>query len=417
MPRMSHAEPKRRWGNLQTKVAENGLDAFLVSARESIYYLTGIVCEPLERPLFLLVRRDGPPALLVPALERDHIRSAANVGRVEVYREHPAPAGQGWDDKLHKMLDGATEIGIEPSLRVEIADELSAIPPRTKPLVEELRVVKSPAEIEMIRRAARYADLGVRRLLASSYYGSSVAEGFVETRSVTKRIIGESQDFNPLLTKVLMGTWAAPGSAQPHSIPKLHDRLRGGPHVALVLTTVDGYSAECERTYFTSRPTPEIRQAFDAVMQARRIAFDMVRPGVPCAEIDAAVNEFLRRGGYGDNLLHRTGHGLGIAYHAEAPWLAEGSPDVLAAGMVLSIEPGVYFPGVGGVRHSDTVLVTGSGGEYLTRYPRDLDQLTITGWKPLARIRGALLRRSLRLGRTGVEAAVRAAAGWKWRRP
>ena len=397
---MSHAELQRRWYNLQTKVAEDGLDALLVSARESIYYLTGVVCEPLERPLFLLVRRDGPPALLVPALERDHIRSAANVGHVEVYREHPAPAGQGWGDKLHQMLNGATEIGIEPSLRVEIADELSAVSPRTKPLVEELRVVKSPAEIEMIRRAACYADLGVQRLLASSYYGSSVAEGFIETQTVTKRIIRESQDFNPLLSKVVMGTWAAPRSAQPHSIPKLHDRLWGGPHIALVLTTVDGYSAECERTYFTSRPAREVRQAFDAMMEARQIAFDMVRPGVACAEVDAAANEFLGKEGYGDKLLHRTGHGLGIAYHAEAPWLAEGSHEVLAAGMVLSIEPGVYFPGIGGVRHSDTVLVTGSGGEFLTRCPTDLEQLTITGWKPLARIKGALLGRSLRLSRT-----------------
>jgi Xaa-Pro dipeptidase len=85
--------------------------------------------------------------------------------------------------------------------------------------------------------------------------------------------------------------------------------------------------------------------------------------------------------------------------------LAEGSRDVLAAGMIVSIEPGVYLPGIGGVRHSDTVLVTGSGGEYLTRYPTDLDQLAITGWRPFARIRGALLRRSLGLGRVGIEAA------------
>jgi Xaa-Pro dipeptidase len=292
MPGQPSAEFARRWGDLQTKVAGNGLDVLLVSAKENVYYLTGIVSEPLERPLFLLVRPQGPPALLVPALERDHLRSAAEVGRVETYREYPAPVGQGWAEKLHEMLQGAREIGIEPSLRREIADELQTLSPQTRPLVEELRVVKSPAEIELIRRAARYADLGVRHLLASSYYGSGVAEGFVATRTVTKRIIRESPDFNPLLTQVTMGTWAAPRSAQPHSIPRLHDRLWCGPHVALVLTKVDGYSAECERTYFTSRPSPEVSEAFDAVMEARQIAGEMIRPGAACGEIDATVNEF-----------------------------------------------------------------------------------------------------------------------------
>ncbi len=131
--------------------------------------------------------------------------------------------------------------------------------------------------------------------------------------------------------------------------------------------------------------------------EARRIALEMVRPGVACAEVDAAVNEFLGEEGYGDNLLHRTGHGIGLAYHAETPWLAEGSAEVLAPGMVVSVEPGIYLPEVGGVRHSDTVLVTDSGSESLTKYPTDLDNLTITGWKPLARAKGALLRWSLGL--------------------
>ena len=101
--------------------------------------------------------------------------------------------------------------------------------------------------------------------------------------------------------------------------------------------------------------------------------------------------------GYGNNLLYRTGHGLGLAYHAESPWLAEGSDQVLAAGMVVSVEPGIYLPEVGGVRHSDTVLVTDRGSESLTKYPTDLDSLTITGWKPLARAKGVFLRWSLGL--------------------
>lgn len=395
MPRISNSDHQLRLDNLQAKVAEHELDLFLVSSRDSIYYLTGIVCEPMERPMFLLVRPKDLPVFLVPRLERDHMEESAHGGRVETYLEYPAPPGQGWNDKLHGMLAGATRIGMEPSLRVEIADELSEHAPRTTPLVEELRIVKSPVEVEMIRRAAGYADLGIRRLLASSYNGSSVAEGFAETRTVVKRIIRESDDFNPLLTKVLMGTWAAPRSAKPHSVPKLKDRLEAGPHVALALTTVDGYSAECERTYFTVRPSTELRSVFASMIEARRIAMEKIRPGVSCWEVDTLVKEFLEKEGYGDNLLHRTGHGIGIAYHAEAPWLAEGSDEVLAPGMVISVEPGIYLPQVGGFRHSDTVVVTDEGSRCLTGSATGIEELTITAWKPYTRLKGRLVRRSL----------------------
>ncbi len=236
--------------------------------------------------------------------------------------------------------------------------------------MERLRVIKSETEIALIRRAARYADLGVHRLLAASYSGATVAEGFAETRHVTSRIIREVDDWDPVTTKVVMATWAAPRSAMPHSIPSLNDRLREGPHVALVLSRVNGYAAESERTYFTAPPSGEARKAFEAMTEARRIALGMIRPGVACSEVDAAVNNYLRIEGYSgeDRRLHRTGHGIGLGTH-EAPWIAEGSEDRLAENMVISVEPGIYLPGVGGVRHSDTVLITRDGHETLTRFP------------------------------------------------
>jgi Xaa-Pro dipeptidase len=126
--------------------------------------------------------------------------------------------------------------------------------------------------------------------------------------------------------------------------------------------------------------------------EARKRAFALVRPGAPCAEIDAAANGFLRDEGYGDRLLHRTGHGFGLSTH-EGPWVAAGSEEVLEPGMLISVEPGIYLPGTGGVRHSDTVLVTGDGYESLTRYPTDLESLTLRGAKPRARLVGALTRR------------------------
>ena len=116
-----------------------------------------------------------------------------------------------------------------------------------------------------------------------------------------------------------------------------------------------------------------------------------------CAEVDTAATDFLRTEGYGDYLLHRTGHGFGLGNH-ERPWLAAGSTETLQANMVVSNEPGIYLPGVGGIRHSDTILITADGYENLTRYPVDLADLTIRGRKPLSRLRGALVRRAVGLG-------------------
>ena len=165
------------------------------------------------------------------------------------------------------------------------------------------------------------------------------------------------------------------------------------------MTRVNGYAAESERTYFTAQPSAEARKAFAAMMEARRIAFGLIRPGRSCSELDGRVNDFLRKEGYGSEVqrLHRTGHGFGLGNH-EAPWIAEGSQDVLAENMVISIEPGIYLDGVGGFRHSDTVLLTNGTHEVLTtKYPTELDGLVLRSWKPVTRFKGWLVRRALRL--------------------
>jgi Xaa-Pro dipeptidase len=401
MLRIMPDEYRRRIELLQGAVRIAGLDLFVVSAFDSIYYLTGAGFEPLERPFFLLIRPDGVPTLLVPKLDHEHMKKAHNIAsdHVHTYWEYPAPAGRSWPDRLREQMGKARTVGVEPTLRQEIADQLRGYSLRTEPLVERLRLIKTPTEVDMIRRAARYADLGVERLLATSYFGATVAEGFAETRAVTSRIIREVDDWEPLTTKVVMATWAAPGSGMPHSLPDLNDRLCEGPHVALVLTRVNGYAAESERTYFTATPSAEARKAFAAMMEARRIAFEMIRPGVSCSEVDVRVNEFLRQEGYGsdDQRLHRTGHGFGLGNH-EAPWISEGSEDRLEENMVISIEPGVYRSGSGGYRHSDTVLVTRSGHEVVTvQHPTTLDDLVIRSWKPVTRFKGWLVCRALRL--------------------
>jgi Xaa-Pro dipeptidase len=403
MPRITDDEYRTRLHRLQIDVAKAELDLFLVTAFDSIYYLTGRGFEPLERPFFLAVYPRGvqAPTLLVPRLDAEHMEKArATVPEIQIrtYWEYPAPDGRRWIDGLRRILGSIRRVGIEPSLRRDIADELSDLSVDVAPLVERLRLVKSPDEIAMIRRASHYADRGVEELLSAAYYGATVAEGFARTGALNGAIIREVAAWEILTTRVLLATWAAPRSAQPHSIPDLNDPLREGPHVALSFLRVNGYAAESERTLFTAPPSPESRRTFRAMEEARALAFRMIRPGVVCSELDVAVSEFLRREGYaGDDCrLHRTGHGIGLGNH-EAPWVAEGSTDVLAENMVISVEPGIYLKGEGGFRHSDTVLVTRDGGECLTRCRSDIESLTIRGWRPMTWFKGVSIRRAVGL--------------------
>jgi carboxypeptidase PM20D1 len=151
-----------------------------------------------------------------------------------------------------------------------------------------------------------------------------------------------------------------------------------------------------------------MERTFRAMVEARNQAFRLIRPGVACGEIDAAVCAFLEAEGYGGEevRLHRTGHGIGLGNH-EAPWVAVGGDEVLTENMVISVEPGIYLRGdvEGGYRHSDTVLVTCDGYECLTRLPTDLRSLTVRGWKPATRVRGALIRHALRPETTAASGA------------
>jgi Xaa-Pro dipeptidase len=214
------------------------------------------------------------------------------------------------------------------------------------------------------------------------------------TTALRRKIIQEEPHFDALATNVLAAPWPAPLSCEPHSVPGARMTLEGGPHVALVLTRVNGYAAECERTFFTAPPTPEQRRLFGVMLEARRIAFERVRPGVPAADIDGAVQDFLAREGFGapGQRLHRTGHGFGLGNH-EPPWVALGSEHRLERNMLISIEPGIYVKGEGGYRHSDTVLVTADGYRVLTDLPTDLARLTFGRASLKQRVRATVIRR------------------------
>lgn len=378
MSDIPHQEFANRLERLRALIRKAELDAYVISDKESIYYLTGATYEPLERPFFIIVDGETRAEMIVPLMEQRHLSKAPAWFRILAYREFPAPAGQGWADRLDAALSKNARVGIEPNIphgqALVIADGKGEI----HPFIETLRRVKSPLEVKLLRRSADYAVKATQALLAASGHGKSIAEGYLAKRGIMQDVITSLPYWEVMTTDVLMATWVAPRSSDPHSVPAMTDVIGDGPNVALVLSRINGYATECERTFFAGQPTKDDQEVFNTMVEARRIGMEMIRPGVRGAEIDAAVNQFLKDKGHTEHLLHRTGHGFGLGAH-EGPWVAEGSEDVLAENMLISIEPGIYIPGYGGYRHSDTILVTADGHEVLTPVPTSLEEMTFAG--------------------------------------
>ncbi len=376
---------------LQKKTGEQQLDAFLVTDQESIYYLTGASYIPFERPFVVIAWPEDPPTLLVPIMEEKHLADKPGIGEIITYWDYPSKSGENWFDRLKEILGKSSFIGVEPSMIMELHNQLQNYQVKTIPLIEEMRMIKSPTEIQMLRTASHYSDMGMAKILSDSYYGTTVLETFTHGRTIQTKLISET-DFQPMASSVLTVALPAPFSGNPHGIPPIDARLNKGPHAAASVMRVNGYTSECERSYFHGEPDEKRKNAFRAMLDARESAFSLIRDGASCSDIDAAANGFLKEQGYGDFLLHRTGHGLGQGNH-EGPWISEGSNEILRENMVISVEPGIYMPDIGGFRHSDTVLVTKDGYECLTKYPVDIESLIIRPRKAFKKIKGKIIRK------------------------
>mgnify|MGYP001799819487 FL=1 len=370
------SEYETRLSMLQKKTADAELDAFLISTKDSIYYFTGFRYEPFERPFFIVVRPGNKPLFLTPRIEAENMGTIAVPHDLVEYIDYPAPSGGSYLEALEGILPKDTTIGVEMEITGELLVALTRWSPKVLPFVEQLRMVKSAVEVAAIRKAARYSDRGLELAMGLAKLGKKITETDQANSLLREEIIQQEGHLDPYISNIWQGIWAAPFSAQPHRFPEPEDTLIEGPNVGLSFLRVNGYSAETERTFFVSPPSKEDTEVFNAMVEAGRIGFAALRPGASCHDVDHQVLEFLRAEGFGNNLLHRAGHGIGMGGH-EGPWVAEGSDHVLTENMVISIEPGIYWRGQGGFRHSDTVLITADGYEMLTDMPHDIASMTV----------------------------------------
>ena len=373
------AEMARRLARVRERMAAEQLDAFVSHCPDNVYYLTNFANYIHERPFVLVITMDGPLRFVVPELEEEHVR-IRSVGDVETrrYFEFPAPAGEGWAVELRDALGAAERVGVESTCPLLVYEEVAGARIRSD-VIDEARFVKTEYEIGRIAHASQVISEGHAQLLAGSRADEMIIGLFGSvTRAMTGLMLRDMPNANMLASDFAAVVQPPSISHDPHNFTDVFAKLeQGGPHVSVVNCRVNGYGAELERTFFIGSVPDEARRRFDVMLEARRIAFEMLRPGALMSRIDQATRDCFEKHGYLGNLLHRTGHSFGVTGH-EAPFLAIGYDRVVEAGMLFSIEPGIYFEGIGGFRFSDTVLVTADGNVSLTSAPETLEELTLS---------------------------------------
>ena len=231
-------------------------------------------------------------------------------------------------------------------------------------MIEKLRMIKTDDEIRTIRRAAEIADEAFSHILTFIKPGVTELEVSNELEFFMRRLGASESSFDTIVA-------SGKRSALPHGVAT-GKTIENGDMVTLDFGALyDGYVSDITRTVAVGEPTEELKKIYHIVLEAQMRACSALKPGMTGKEADAVARDYIKDHGYGEAFGHSTGHGIGLEVH-EGPGLSFRSDTVLKPGMVVTVEPGIYVPGLGGVRIEDDVLITEDGCELLTSSPKEL---------------------------------------------
>lgn len=372
--RAAHSSPRRqtrggsvyadRLKRLRRKIREAGCDALLVNNPSDIRYLSGFHGEDSwaliasRAAVVISDFRFREELERLPAPFRSRLRTSTiyeEIGREVAERNLGAVALQ------------AEHVTLEARRRLAKAIGASRLKPRAD-LLAGLRAVKDESEIALIRKAVRLQEQALTETLERVDPGAREMDIAAELEHRMKRLGAEGVAFP---TIVASGSVAS----RPHYRPGKRKVADGRALLIDWGARVDGYCGDMTRTFSFGRWSKRLREVYEVVREAQQAALETIRAGRRCREIDGAARDAIKQAGYGEAFGHGLGHGLGLDVH-EDPRLSWRSDEVLRAGMVVTVEPGVYLPGVGGVRIEDDVVVTDRGCRNLSSLPKDLDWAT-----------------------------------------
>ncbi|WP_270995537.1 M24 family metallopeptidase [Listeria seeligeri] len=342
--------------------------AFLTDP-ENIAYFSGYHSEPHERVLGLAVFPESEPFLFTPALEVEDVRGGDWTHPAYGYNDTENPF-EIIAEEIKKRVTNPSKFAIEKShMSVDRFEQLaglfagsSFIPIEHK--IEQIRLIKTEAELQILKEAALLADYAVQVGVNEIAEGKTEAEIVAKIEYEMKKKGVTAMSFD---TMVLTGK----NGALPHGTPG-KTKIQQGDLVLFDLGVVHkGYCSDITRTVAFGEITEEQQKIYDTVLKAQTTAVSKVKAGVKASEIDLTARNIIREAGYGEYFPHRLGHGLGASVH-EFPSITETNHMELQENMVFTIEPGIYVPGVAGVRIEDDLVVTKDGVQVLTEFPKTL---------------------------------------------
>jgi Xaa-Pro aminopeptidase len=358
---MSNAQLRRE--RAAEQLTERGLDALLLSGLHNVRYLTGFT----GSNAMLLLHRDGQAELFTDP--RYTVQSKQQTDcRVRIAK------GKLSKDVISEIRrNRIRKIGFE-SDRLTVADFealTKELPPRTSleptpGVIENLRMVKDAGEIDLVRQSVVINSSALESALGRVKIGATEAEFAAEIDYQSRRLGAQRPSFDTIVA-------AGARSALPHARPG--DAPIGKGMLLIDMGAFHGdYASDMTRMVYFGKADTRYKRAYRAVLEAQLAAIDVVKPGITAAAVDRAARRALKLHGLDREFVHSTGHGLGLEIH-EPPRLGRKDRTNLQIGMTITIEPGVYVEGWGGIRIEDTVLVTESGCEILTPTPKDLREL------------------------------------------
>src|SRR6478735_7538773 len=389
---IQQSEYEDRLAGLTQQLIERGLTGAVLFDPYYVLYYAGFAFAPTERPIAFVLNAEGKGGMLVPRLEREHAQANASVDHVADYPEYP-----GETHPMESLRGLLEEMGVREPFGADhdgypwvlgyrgptLTELVGVTPANVTGFVEDQLAIKSPAEIELIRESAKWGNLA--HVLLQRYTRPGLTEVEVSQRATHEATLAMLDAIGPIYrAQNPFSEGAAAGyrgqigrnAAIPHSLTANITFRAGDVLVTGASAAVWGYLSELERTMVIGEPVAEQRVMFDHMVALQDIAFENIKPGVRCSDVDRAVRAYYDQHGLWDYWKHHVGQCIGLRYH-EGPFLDIGDDTEIKPGMVFTVEPGLYAAGLGGFRHSDTVAVTDEGIEFLTYYPRDLDSLTL----------------------------------------
>lgn len=361
----------RRIHALRARLAAENLDGLLIRASENRRYVSGFTAHDsqMDESSGCAIITGDHLVFATDSRFTTHAENECRGWRVETYKEGlakllPGLAEElkirrlGFEDSRMSVRDHAKFLEHLESARVSV----ELVPCRD--IVEDQRVIKDDLEIAAIRLALNVAEDAFSRFLETLTLPATEKELAWRLERLLRELGADEMSF-PIIAA------SGQSSALPHAIPS--DRVCRKGEILLFDfgARVNGYCSDITRTLFAGSPEKELGKIFKVVKEAQALAVSAIRPGVSAKSVDAAAREHISAHGYGALFGHGLGHGVGLAVH-EGPRISPLSDAVLAPGMVFTVEPGIYVPGLGGVRLENMVAVTEKGVEVLNRLPAAL---------------------------------------------